>query len=116
MAIRVGINGFGRIGRQVVRAIREKYPQDIDIVAFNDLGDLETQTHRFARRARPHRHIDRDAAPVGEFDRVADEVEQHLAQPRRIAVESRSRRRLDADGEIDAFVDRKSTRLNSSHT
>src|SRR6266481_5378566 len=47
MAIRVGINGFGRIGRQVVRAIREKYPQDIDVVAFNDLGDLETMAHLF---------------------------------------------------------------------
>ncbi len=47
MAIRVGINGFGRIGRQVVRAIREKYPDAIDIVAFNDLGDLETMAHLF---------------------------------------------------------------------
>src|SRR5215471_6778542 len=47
MAIRVGINGFGRIGRQVVRAIREKYPNEIDVVAFNDLGDLETMAHLF---------------------------------------------------------------------
>ncbi len=47
MAIRVGINGFGRIGRQVVRAIREKYPKDIDIVAFNDLGDLPTMAHLY---------------------------------------------------------------------
>jgi glyceraldehyde 3-phosphate dehydrogenase len=47
MAIRVGINGFGRIGRQVLRAIREKYPNDIDIVAFNDLGDLPTMAHLF---------------------------------------------------------------------
>src|SRR5258707_266947 len=47
MAIRVGINGFGRIGRQVVRAIREKYPNEIDIVAFNDLGDLPTMAHLF---------------------------------------------------------------------
>ncbi len=45
MAIRVGINGFGRIGRQVLRAIREKYPNDIDVVAFNDLGDLPTMAH-----------------------------------------------------------------------
>ncbi|MCC6905111.1 MAG: type I glyceraldehyde-3-phosphate dehydrogenase [Anaerolineae bacterium] len=45
MAIRVGINGFGRIGRQVVRAIREKYPTEIDLVAFNDLGDLKTMAH-----------------------------------------------------------------------
>ncbi|GIL13578.1 MAG: glyceraldehyde-3-phosphate dehydrogenase [Chloroflexota bacterium] len=47
MAIRIGINGFGRIGRQVVRAIRENYPNDIDIVAFNDLGDLKTMAHLF---------------------------------------------------------------------
>ena len=47
MAIRVGINGFGRIGRQVLRAIREKYPNDIDVVAFNDLGDLDTMAHLF---------------------------------------------------------------------
>jgi glyceraldehyde 3-phosphate dehydrogenase len=47
MAIRVGINGFGRIGRQVLRAIRERYPNEIDVVAFNDLGDLETMAHLF---------------------------------------------------------------------
>jgi glyceraldehyde 3-phosphate dehydrogenase len=47
MAIRVGINGFGRIGRQVVRAIKERYPNEIDIVAFNDLGDLQTMAHLF---------------------------------------------------------------------
>ncbi|MCB9451739.1 MAG: type I glyceraldehyde-3-phosphate dehydrogenase [Anaerolineaceae bacterium] len=47
MAIRVGINGFGRIGRQVLRAIRESYPNDVDVVAFNDLGDLETMAHLF---------------------------------------------------------------------
>ncbi len=45
--IRVGINGFGRIGRQVMRAIREKYPNEIDVVAFNDLGDLNTMAHLF---------------------------------------------------------------------
>jgi glyceraldehyde 3-phosphate dehydrogenase len=45
--IRVGINGFGRIGRQVLRAIREFYPDDIDVVAFNDLGDLQTMAHLF---------------------------------------------------------------------
>ncbi|MDX2162546.1 MAG: type I glyceraldehyde-3-phosphate dehydrogenase [bacterium] len=45
--IRVGINGFGRIGRQVVRTLRERYPNDIDVVAFNDLGDLETMAHLF---------------------------------------------------------------------
>jgi glyceraldehyde 3-phosphate dehydrogenase len=47
MAIRIGINGFGRIGRQVVRAIKERYPGEVDIVAFNDLGDLHTMAHLF---------------------------------------------------------------------
>lgn len=47
MAIRVGINGFGRIGRQVLKAIRENFPDDIDVVAFNDLGDLNTMAHLF---------------------------------------------------------------------
>lgn len=47
MAIRVGINGFGRIGRQVLKAMREYYPDDIDVVAFNDLGQLDTMAHLF---------------------------------------------------------------------
>lgn len=47
MAIRVGINGFGRIGRQVLKAMREYYPNEIDVVAFNDLGDLDTMAHLF---------------------------------------------------------------------
>ncbi len=47
MSVRVGINGFGRIGRQVLRAIREYYPNDIDVIAFNDLGNLDTMAHLF---------------------------------------------------------------------
>ena len=34
MAIRVGINGFGRIGRQVLKAIRDYYPEELVVVAF----------------------------------------------------------------------------------
>ncbi len=45
MAVRVGINGFGRIGRQVLKAIMEKYPNDLEVVAFNDLGKLEEMAH-----------------------------------------------------------------------
>ena len=47
MSIRVGINGFGRIGRQVLKAIMERYADDIEVVAFNDLGDLDTMAHLF---------------------------------------------------------------------
>ncbi len=45
MTIRVGINGFGRIGRQVYRAIREHYPNRIDVVAVNDVGNRKIMTH-----------------------------------------------------------------------
>ncbi len=45
MAVRVGINGFGRIGRNVVRAIFESGRRDIDVVAVNDLGPVETNAH-----------------------------------------------------------------------
>lgn len=47
MATRVGINGFGRIGRQVLRAITEKYPEDLSVVAVNDLTDPKTNAHLF---------------------------------------------------------------------
>ena len=46
MAIRVGINGFGRIGRQVVRAAKERNA-DINFVAINDLTDTKTLAHLF---------------------------------------------------------------------
>jgi len=46
MAIRVGINGFGRIGRQVVRAAKERKAK-IDFVAINDLTDTKTLAHLF---------------------------------------------------------------------
>ncbi|MCK6578045.1 MAG: type I glyceraldehyde-3-phosphate dehydrogenase [Anaerolineae bacterium] len=47
MAIRIGINGFGRIGRLALRTLRERYAGEIDIIAFNDLGDLDTMAHLF---------------------------------------------------------------------
>jgi glyceraldehyde 3-phosphate dehydrogenase (phosphorylating) len=45
MTVRIAINGFGRIGRNVVRAIYESGRKDIDIVAVNDLGPVETNAH-----------------------------------------------------------------------
>src|SRR3982751_4280334 len=47
MAIRVGINGFGRIGRQVLRAAKQQSVADIDFVAVNDLTDTKTLAHLF---------------------------------------------------------------------
>ncbi len=47
MAIKIGINGFGRIGRLVFRSILERGDTDFDIVAVNDLTDAETLAHLF---------------------------------------------------------------------
>ncbi|MGZ8410422.1 MAG: type I glyceraldehyde-3-phosphate dehydrogenase [Hyphomicrobium sp.] len=45
MAVRVGINGFGRIGRLVLRAATESKRNDVEFVAVNDLGPVETNAH-----------------------------------------------------------------------
>ena len=45
MAVKVAINGFGRIGRNVLRAIVESGRTDVEVVAINDLGPVETNAH-----------------------------------------------------------------------
>ncbi|MBI4328686.1 MAG: type I glyceraldehyde-3-phosphate dehydrogenase, partial [Chloroflexi bacterium] len=45
MVTRVGINGFGRIGRQVTKAVMERHPRDLEVVAVNDLTDPATNAH-----------------------------------------------------------------------
>ena len=45
MTVRVGINGFGRIGRNILRAIIENNRSDISVVAINDLGPVKTNAH-----------------------------------------------------------------------
>jgi glyceraldehyde 3-phosphate dehydrogenase len=47
MPVRVGINGFGRIGRQVLKAILERHPRELEVVAINDLYDTQTNAHLF---------------------------------------------------------------------
>src|ERR1700736_3196628 len=45
MTTRIGINGFGRIGRQSMKALLERYPREIEVVAVNDLTDTKTNAH-----------------------------------------------------------------------
>ncbi|MFP3975524.1 MAG: type I glyceraldehyde-3-phosphate dehydrogenase [Dehalococcoidia bacterium] len=45
MATRIGINGFGRIGRQVLKAINEHHADELEVAAINDLTDTETNAH-----------------------------------------------------------------------
>ncbi len=45
MTTRIGINGFGRIGRNSLKAILERHPADLEVVAVNDLADVKTMAH-----------------------------------------------------------------------
>jgi len=45
--VKVGINGFGRIGRQVLKAFMERHPNAFEVVAVNDLGDVNVNAHLF---------------------------------------------------------------------
>ncbi len=47
MTVKVGINGFGRIGRQLLKIILERYPDELEVVGINDLWDTETNAQLF---------------------------------------------------------------------
>ena len=47
MSVRVGINGFGRVGRQVLKAILSHHSDTLEVVAINDLFDPQTNAHLF---------------------------------------------------------------------
>lgn len=47
MAVKVGINGFGRIGRQVLKAMLERHGDELEVVAVNDLFDVKMNAHLF---------------------------------------------------------------------
>ena len=47
MTTKVGLNGFGRIGRQVLKILLDRYPGELEVVAINDLWDPETNAHLF---------------------------------------------------------------------
>jgi len=47
MTVKVGINGFGRIGRQVFKALNERHGEELEVVAVNDLFDVKTNAHLF---------------------------------------------------------------------
>ena len=74
MATRVGINGFGRIGRQVLRAAKEQGVADLDFVAVNDLTDTKTLAHLFKYDS-VHRTYDGDvSAGDGTISVDGDEI------------------------------------------
>lgn len=79
MATRIAINGFGRIGRCIVRAMYERGVKDLELVAINDLTDAKTLAH-LLRYDSIHREF--KAAPVGHTDKtitIGDHSVQVLA-------------------------------------
>ena len=66
MTVKVAINGFGRIGRNVLRAIHEAGRTDIEVVAINDLGPVETNAH-LLRFDSIHGRFNADVKVDGEF-------------------------------------------------
>src|SRR5260370_40417004 len=108
MAVRVAINGFGRIGRNVLRAIAESGRGDIEVVGINDLGPVETNAHLLRYDSVHGRFpgtvtVEGDSISLGNGKiKVSAERDLAIAEADRIA--------------FDGHGDRKSTRLNSSHT
>ena len=66
MTVKVAINGFGRIGRNILRGIVESGRKDIQVVAINDLGPVETNAH-LLRFDSVHGRFPADVKVEGEF-------------------------------------------------
>ncbi len=71
MALRVAINGFGRIGRLVLRSIIEHDRKDIEVVAINDLGPVETNAH-LLQYDTVHGKLNEEVIVDGDMIRVGD--------------------------------------------
>lgn len=71
MAVRVAINGFGRIGRLVLRSIIEHDRKDIEVVAINDLGPVETNAH-LLQYDTVHGKLNEEVSVEGDIIRVGD--------------------------------------------
>src|ERR1035437_4673088 len=100
MAVRVGINGFGRIGRQSLKAILERSPE-LDVVAVNDLVDVPTNALLFAHDS-----------TYGNFGGTVTYTDDA------IVINGKSVKVLQIADPTQLpwkDLDRKSTRLNSSH-
>ena len=93
MPVRVAINGFGRIGRLVLRSIAEHGRRDIEVVAINDLGSVEANAHLF-RYDSVHGRFPGSVTVAGDTIDIGDGPDQGHGDPRSGAARSpRPRRR-----------------------
>jgi glyceraldehyde 3-phosphate dehydrogenase len=99
--MRVGINGFGRIGRQSLKALLERYPRDLEVVAINDITDAQTNAHLF-----------RYDSTYGRFDGTVEVKENDLViNGRRIKVFAQRDPAQIPWGEVGAQIVIESTGL-----
>ena len=81
MKLRIAINGFGRIGRNIVRALYENdYDQKIEIVAINDLGKIESATH-LLKYDSVHGRFDARVSTADEHIIINDNSIAYFSQP-----------------------------------
>ena len=80
MAYRVAINGFGRIGRLTLRALLEKDPNDIKVVAINDLGNLDGNLHLFKYDS-DHGTFTQDINKSSQTVKIGNNDIQFLSEP-----------------------------------
>ncbi|MEM9357110.1 MAG: type I glyceraldehyde-3-phosphate dehydrogenase [Pseudomonadota bacterium] len=80
MAVRVGISGFGRIGRNILRAIAEEKRTDIEVVAVNDLGSAKDNAHLF-------KYDSVHGSFPGKVEVDGDQMDVGLASPVRVLAE-----------------------------
>ena len=83
MAIKIGINGYGRIGRNILRALYEgKHATEIQVIAINDLGDAHTNAH-LTRFDTVHGRFRGEVQVDGDRPRAARSRQTSLAPARR---------------------------------
>ena len=70
MTVKIGINGFGRIGRQVLKAVKDYHPDTLEVIAVNDLFPPETNAHLFKYDSNYGRYP--GTAEVNEGDLIGD--------------------------------------------
>ncbi len=70
--VKIGINGFGRIGRLILRAILENYKEKIQVVGINDLGSIETNAH-LIKYDSTHGILNHDVKPTNEGFQIGDQ-------------------------------------------
>ena len=71
--VKIGINGFGRIGRLILRALLENYKGKIQVVGINDLGSVETNAH-LIKYDSTHGILNHDVKTTSDGFQIGDKI------------------------------------------